>query len=304
MRHQTNPFVCYFGADLVSLDLRSAPREHETSPVSNEDMVFDLISTAVSEWDGNKEISSPFDPKIGLCLGGPKVSLSIDSLSNLNMGTIGGVPVDERHCSVEKLMTSLLPRVESRRTPILYNAGFRGSGKTVLQAFNMHRFVERTQGIAIDVTFNDDQEILWPGKHKVLNICLLEVAVACRMLHRVMHYQTDRKYADRKFNYQSPIIQSIIQLKAPLQTALSLVRRVLRAPGGPKIMLAVDELSKAGDYKDNDPSLYLSISAYGCVDVQRMVTSSNRRQLLQPLSPILPFYGKSDDKISLLPFVL
>ena len=135
-----------------------------------------------------------------------------------------------------------------------------------------------------------------------------------------MQYQTDAQYANKNFNNEGPIIKNIIQLQDPLETALSLVRRLLGAPKDTKIMLAVDELSKASNPKgkyaqslmmsdlchsmDADLSLYLSISAYGCVDVQRMVTGSTRRLLLQPLPPILPLYGNNYDKISLLPFVL
>lgn len=165
---------------------------------------------------------------------------------------------------------------------------------------------------------------------------VLEKAVACRMLHRVMQHQTDTEYAEKTFINGNKFVND---LAITLKSALRLVRRLLGAPGDTKIMLAVDELSKAGDtdmaFKyipdmttglvkthqtasegftpalmmsnlcgamDSDPSLYLSISAYGCV--QRMTTGSNRPLLLQPLPPILPLYGNSFDRISLLPFVL
>ena len=136
-----------------------------------------------------------------------------------------------------------------------------------------------------------------------------------------MEYLTDVDKASCKFNCESPIIKNIIQLEAPLETALSLVRRLLGAPGDTKIMLSVDELSKASvrdgknfppasmmkslcDFMDKDSSLYLSITSYGFVDVQQMATGSNRSLLLQPLPPFFSLYGNSDGNISLLPLVL
>ena len=145
-----------------------------------------------------------------------------------NNGTIFGVPVDQRLCTVRKFEESLKSRSKGLRTPILCNAGFRGSGKTVLQGFNMYRFVEQTNGIAIEVTFNDDQGKLWPGHNRVTDDIVLEKALACRMLYRVMQYQTDAECADMNFEAGSPIIKSISRLRSSLKTALSLVRLSLK----------------------------------------------------------------------------
>jgi hypothetical protein len=48
----------------------------------------------------------------------------------------------------------------SSRVHLLCSAAFAGSEKSVMQAFNMHWFVQETKGIAVAVTFNDDQPIL------------------------------------------------------------------------------------------------------------------------------------------------
>ena len=62
-------------------------------------------------------------------------------------------------------------------------------------------------------------------------------------------------------------------------------------------MLGVDELSKAGrevktllkyltSKLDLDDNLFLSVSAYGCVDLSKFATDSRRMLLFQPLPPI------------------
>ena len=262
-------------------------------------------------------IKKAFDVEKGLCLASKHGQDAINSISDPNkFGTIGRVPTDLRESSVNKLMESLQDRNEKIRTPVLCNAGFPGSGKSVLQAFNMFRFAEIKHGIAIETTFNDDQGSLWPSQYGVTNEQELLVALVVRMLHRVQEYMAGDFISNSIFKIKNVIIEGLLQEPDPLEFALPIVRRLLGAPADTKIMLAVDELRKAGKgaytppemmstlcrYLDSDHSFYLSLTALGCLDIQKMATDSIRRPLLQPLPPI--FIGAHPNQVSCLPFVL
>ena len=280
-----------------------------------EDAMHDLIVEAFNK--RGITIKKAFDVEKGLCLASKNGQDAINSISDPSkFGTIGGVPTDLRESSKYKLMESLQDRHEKIRTPFLCNAGFPGSGKSVLQAFNMFRFAEIKHGIAIEITFNDDQASLWPNQYGVTNEKELLIAVVIRMLHRIEEYMAGDFISDSIFREKNVIIEGLLQVRDPLEFALPIVRRLLGAPADTKIMLAVDELRKAGKgaytppemmstlcrYLDSDHSFYLSLSALGCLDIQKMVTGSNRRPLLQPLPPI--FIGAHPNQIRCLPFVL
>jgi hypothetical protein len=84
-------------------------------------------------------------------------------------------------------------------------------------------------------------------------------------------------------------------------------------------LLAVDELSRASagnyspaemlsvltaDHLDQSESLFLSVAAYGAIDLNKFSTGSNRTLLLQTLSPIWHAGGFDPQTIHLLPKIL
>ena len=100
---------------------------------------------------------------------------------------------------------------------------------------------------------------------------------------------------------------------------MEVTRKLLGAPAQVPIMLAVDELSKAGEdpsfppskmmriltsMMDQDHTLYLSISAYGCLTLSDFATNSNRLLLLQPLPPIFPMNSLREQQLGALPPIL
>ena len=128
----------------------------------------------------------PF-PSDGIVLGSKLYQITLDGL-NTN-GTIFGVPLDLRDHCYHSLVECVNRAQTSQRLYLLCNAASRGSGKTVLQHFNMKWFVERTKGIAIEVTFNDDQTIMTEAEiDDTLSSSSFEVAVAVRILHRAIAY--------------------------------------------------------------------------------------------------------------------
>ena len=279
-----------------------------------EDAFYDLVAEKLRDWRGNIE---PFDATKGVCLTGIKCRNAINGISDpLKMGTIDSVPVDERLCSVDMLMLSLEPRRTYFRTPLLCNAGPPGSGKSVLQAFNMHRFVKETRGIAIEITFSDDQQ------HFQLPECVDEseqrvflVALAIRILHRVAEYMAGVAIDTSMFTKESEIVKGLFNVGDPLRFTLPIVRRLLAAPADTKVMLAVDDMRKSADTEDLDclmetlrrsldldHSLYLSVSVLGCLELSKFSAWSGRPILLQSPPPISPLFRSHQS--SLLPFVL
>eukprot|EP00047_Mylnosiga_fluctuans_P000260 m.189668 g.189668 ORF g.189668 m.189668 type:complete len:202 (+) comp10036_c0_seq9:247-852(+) len=73
-------------------------------------------------------------------------------------GTLKGVPVDLRRAAEESLDNAirLWAGQRTERMPLLCNAASRGTGKTVLLAFNQSWFAQRG-GFSVYITFNDDQ---------------------------------------------------------------------------------------------------------------------------------------------------
>ena len=201
---------------------------------------------------------------------------------------------------------------------LLCNAAFRGSGKSTIQEFNLFWFVNETKQIGIEVTYNDDQAHLWMGG-KVSDDRTFEQSVAIRMIHRILCWSTDDKTADAivKDNRMISIISSVSE---PILFAMRMVRRLVNAPSDTKIMLGVDELSKAGnagyapsemlsqlttDYLDKDASLFLSVSVYGAVDIKQFCTFSSRVLLFQALPPIWHnIQGIDPQSVHLLPMAL
>ena len=80
---------------------------------------------------------------------------------------ISGVPLDIRKYGKKvfdyHIKKNIKPKKQKKiiRTPLLCNHGISGSGKSVQQALNAHWFTDRFKnGVAIEITFNDDVEHL------------------------------------------------------------------------------------------------------------------------------------------------
>ena len=213
--------------------------------------------------------------------------------------------------------------ITSSRVHLLCNAGYRGSGKTILQGFNCFWFVSETKALAIDITFNDDQYDLIRGKGTLM---LTEedfnVAVAIRILHRLVmyFYRNERdgglEFANGELNRNGTLAQLVLELKSPLDSILKVVRAYFGNPDL-KILLAVDELAKAASatmlasdmmsrltaIMDRDNQLVLSVSAYGALDLSKFATNSNRPILLQSLGPIFSVSGFTAS-VEILPKVM
>jgi hypothetical protein len=105
---------------------------------------------------------------------------------------------------------------------LLCNAGYRGSGKTVLQGFNCFWFVLDTKALAIDITFNDDQSLLLEGKKtEMVTDDDFYVAVAIRILHRLLMYiwrtESDGglEIANQELTRRKTLAQLVLKLDSP-----------------------------------------------------------------------------------------
>ena len=266
---------------------------HEISTVlrpSTDDQVCELIHGILGDL-GNIDYHAGSIVFVGV-----KGGISLAALIDPNSETINNVPVDQRELSKILLLESLKRPDQRVRVPLLCNAGSAGSGKSVLQAFNLYWFVQNTSGLAFELTFNDDQGGLWKGGNVIAGRDL-EEALAVRIIHRLLELYMGTEKCDSFVRAESPLLNSICVLEDPFEAALRIVRRVLGVSKDTKIMLGVDELAKAGPNRpsllkcltgklDKDPKLFLSVSAYGCVDLSTFATDSNRILLLQPLPPI------------------
>ena len=74
--------------------------------------------------------------------------------------TIEDVPVERRNAAFNTFSKTVVAwehrRDNKQRMPLLCNAGYRGTGKTVLLSFNQYWFALRG-GFSVQITFNDDQ---------------------------------------------------------------------------------------------------------------------------------------------------
>ena len=237
--------------------------------------------------------------------------------------TIRGVPLDEREACRLKLVESISRPTDMHGVRLLCNCGYRGSGKSTLQAMNLKWFVNETQGIAIYITYNEDQAtiVLSHGHIEACNGSKFKQSVALRILHRLMDYLRNSEIADELFcSNLNRIQQAVAGLEDPVKSALSIVKKMLGAPADTKILLCVDEVKMATensvyptkealhilckDYLDVYPWLYLSVSVYGAVPLANFATDYSRNLLLQNLPPIDVTLGLDEGKIHLLPVML
>jgi hypothetical protein len=104
--------------------------------------------------------------------------------------------------------------------------------------------LEKTQGIALNITFNDDQDGndgFWRAK-QIETIEDFIKAVSIRILHRLVQSGLGDKYTiDEVDDVLSDLADSFKGSTIP--KTLQLVRRVLGAPENTKILLAVDEIA-------------------------------------------------------------
>lgn len=269
----------------------------------------------------------------GTLFAGQNATASFFALSKPEYAAVGGVPLDCRNNCLDLLLKSVRdnPMTAFRRY-LLANAAFRGSGKTVLQAFNMFWFLRETGGFAFEITFNDDQSSLWKGG-EVRNLRQFEEAVAVRIIHRLLRKLVDDDWAysalqessDHVDDSQLSILESIRKLKNPIGDSLDVVKRYLGVPLDTLTFLGVDEIASApaknkiglpvyspvlmlrhltSQYLDKNTWLFLSVTAYGAVDLVKFSTKSARPILLQTLSPIWYETGLNRSLIPLLPAAL
>jgi hypothetical protein len=109
---------------------------------------------------------------------------TLAAMKNPNTNTIYEVPIDSRDACKELLLQSLKRPHSNGRVDLLCCAGYRGTGKTVLQTMNMQWFAEETNGISMEVTFFDDQAAILPGR-SINSNQQFSHEVALRILHRI-----------------------------------------------------------------------------------------------------------------------
>lgn len=274
--------------------------------------------------DANKAASST--PHI-LC--SPAAQSFIDAY--MSEGEIGGVPLEKREPALIVLNHFLLhPFTPGLRRPVPCSLGTRGTGKTVLQAFNLLWFVQRKGGLAIEVTFNDDQGGgMWKCAGLISNSSNLHAAIALRILHRVLSKKLNSiGRATWIIDVQTQLLKLLSENcdQQPIEAALHVARHWAELSPTAPVLLAVDELIKAapadgafstsammtnlGSLLEMDcfrtSPLYLAVTIYASTDLATFATDSNRSLLLQPLPPLLPAMptGLTPEQVKALPLAL
>jgi len=214
----------------------------------------------------------------GMILCGEHSKKYIQALENST--PINGVPVDKRVLCKKYLLKSLKRMPISERVSLLCHTGYRGSGKSVLQAFNSKWFVEETKEIAIVTTFNDDQFDIEIDEVVVNPLKNFRQSLAVKILHRLLEH-----FIGAKAKAQILGISKLIrELDEPVEESLDLVRQVLGVKENVKILLCVDEIILASvmlkvppdklmkvltTVLDRKSNLCLSVSAYGAIDLAK-----------------------------------
>ena len=203
------------------------------------------------------------------------------------------------------------------RHPLLCNHGARGTGKTVQLAISGSEFLRRRpDGFVVYLTFNDDFSELnpmVPGLALLLdpplpmNMRSFEAGIARMILLRLMERFKGVFYKD--FDPESqPEMKSYRDWVRSLPEVgvfkvLNMVREMLELPPTAPCMLAVDEIGKLqhsaaclsrlcllldSDADKKPRTFWLAVSSYGCLDLVKFATGSNRVLNMQPLPPIFP----------------
>ena len=138
------------------------------------------------------------------------------------------------------------------RAPLLCNHGISGSGKTVQQSLNMHWFTEHFEnGVAIEVTFNDDAEVLKMKASSITDEYQFEESLGRAIILRLIEFCHGTNYSSNEvpaINFLTldflPILKKMYPLGRKLAKPLMFVRDVLGLCADTPILLAVDELVK------------------------------------------------------------
>lgn len=157
----------------------------------------------------------------------------------------------------------------------------------------------------------DDQAI----RTRELNF---EASVALRIVHRVLVSQLGESLGWDVFLELPDELLS--KDKHSILAALVAARHFAKVPDSAPVLLAVDELSKIDDWgqsparfmstltrlADEHRDIHLAITAYGCLDLTKFATNSNRPLNLQPLPPLLPATndGLTVQQVQSLPVML
>ena len=258
---------------------------------------------------------------------------------------ISGVPLDIRKYGKKvfdyHIKKNIKPKKQKKitRTPLLCNHGISGSGKSVQQALNAHWFTDRFKnGVAIEITFNDDVEHL--KLKSIKDTTQFESSLVRVIILRLIEFCCGTNYSiklteimekSRSWDFL-PMLRALYPSGRLLERPLMFVRDVLGLPDDAPILLAVDELIKLKTDKQNsdmseiikylncicvemdssykndvkknrDRTFWLSVSAYGCFSLTDYITHSNREINLQPLPPIFPITHNSES-YDILPPIL
>jgi len=181
--------------------------------------------------------------------------------------TIDRVPLDRRDIAKkvfdEHINKLQKPSTVPGRTPLLCTIGIRGSGKTVQQAFNMKWFLDRfPNGIAIEISFNDDCYSLRLKSPPIDSDTRFEIAVVKGIILRLVEYcyginfSSGGSSAEMNEYLKSDYSRWFADFtRSPIASALEFVRQVLGLPDDAPILLCIDELVKLGDSRhDLDPT--------------------------------------------------
>lgn len=265
-----------------------------------------------------QQTRGPFRGRVLTCDDGRD---AIQALKNRGSFSIVSVPVDSRENARQMLLHSIDRPGVSNRRDLLSSAAFGGSGKTVLLYFNAQWFVDATQGIAVVVTFNKDQQNL-DGVSKLRTMPEVGTAIAVRVVHRLLRaLNCPQDTADFECGSSGSVAHTLRQTMDPLKTSINVVRAMLDARKETKFLLCVDELAKCIHPKsdnfamedalqlltgrlDTDKSFFLAVSALGADAIVNLATGSNRRLLLQPLGPLWFTEDFHPDSKPLLPYAL
>ena len=175
------------------------------------------------------------------------------AMTNSEEHTIYGVPYDNRQSAFSQFEAHMRRVGSPERVNLLCSAAYKGSGKTILLQINMKWFVNATRGIAIYVTFNDDQcggRGFWRSQY-IVNELDFERALAVRMLHRLVEDNENSNYDSMLRKFDATLSDIVDSFSRPIPQTVELVRRVLGVPESTKVMLAVDEIANAP--KDEAP---------------------------------------------------
>ena len=127
-----------------------------------------------------------------------------------------------------------------------------GSGRTTLLCISMKWFLAATRGIAICISFGDEQrrsEVIWEDQ-VIQTKRDYQQAVAVRVLHRLVANSENPNYMTMRSELDCNLSDMVKGFSRPIPQALELIRQVLGVSENTKIMLAVDEIAQAASQKE------------------------------------------------------